>query len=78
MSELPSVDEQKKAHIAYRKEFPTKIVNHARIKEYFKTLGFNVGSDFVEALSTDLYKTMWRAGQRTAGNKRKTLTPTDL
>lgn len=77
MSELPSVKEQKESHIDFRED-GGKILTAANVKKYYKELGFSVGSDFTDALTDQIFKMMWRAGQRCRGNNRKTLKPVDL
>ncbi len=54
----------------------SKIINKTQVKS--AASGFQVSSDFYDALNAHVYDLVERAKKRAAGNGRKTLMPHDL
>ncbi len=55
------------------------LIVKSKIREYIKSLGeFNVAGDFIEALDEKVKELINKAAERTAANKRKTLSARDV
>ncbi|MHA1302371.1 MAG: DUF1931 domain-containing protein [Candidatus Heimdallarchaeaceae archaeon] len=55
------------------------LIVKSKIREYIKSLGdYNVAGDFLEALNDEVKSIIDKAAERTAANKRKTLSARDV